>query len=133
MKWLITGGCGFLGTSLVSTLVQECHHSIRIVDNLSVGARADLQQVTDYEELSGQNHGCFPDNGVQLMVGDVLDETLINSVIAGADIVVHLAANTGVEPSVKNPQKDCIVNVIGTLNCLEAARNNHVKRFVFAS
>ena len=133
MKWLITGGCGFLGTSLVSTLVREGRHSIRIVDNLSVGESADLQRVTDFKELSRQNPGRFPENGVQLMVGDVLDEALLNDATAGADIVVHLAANTGVEPSVKDPRKDCIVNVIGTLNCLEAARNNHVKRFIFAS
>jgi UDP-glucose 4-epimerase len=52
---------------------------------------------------------------------------------AGADVIVHLAACTGVEPSVSDPALDCTVNVFGTLNTLEAARHNKVQRFVFAS
>lgn len=49
------------------------------------------------------------------------------------DVIVHLAANTGVAPSVENPRMDCETNVLGTLNYLEAARKNKIKRFVFAS
>ncbi len=52
---------------------------------------------------------------------------------AGADVIVHFAANTGVEPSVKDPFLDCTTNVIGTLNYLDSARTNGVSRFVFAS
>ena len=51
----------------------------------------------------------------------------------GADVIVHLAANTGVAPSVEDPRADCQTNVIGTLNMLEAARHAQVGRFVFAS
>jgi UDP-glucose 4-epimerase len=53
--------------------------------------------------------------------------------VTGADVVVHLAANTGVQPSIANPLRDCQTNVIGILNCLEAARHGGVRRFVFAS
>jgi len=72
-------------------------------------------------------------DSVQLVVGDVLDESLTEEIAQGADVMVHLAANTGVGPSVENPRMDCVINVVGTLNCLEAARKQQVRRFVFAS
>ncbi len=66
-------------------------------------------------------------------MGDILDEDLALRAAEGADAIVHLAANTGVMPSIENPRADCMSNVIGTLNYLEAARLNGVGRFVFAS
>jgi len=72
-------------------------------------------------------------NGVELVVGDILDEELAVKVTKNADVIIHLAANTGVGPSVENPRADCMANVIGTFNYLEAARINNVSRFVFAS
>ena len=68
-----------------------------------------------------------------LIEGDILNENLALNAAQGVDVIVHLAANTGVGPSVENPRKDCLNNVIGTLNYLEAARHNSVKRFIFAS
>jgi UDP-glucose 4-epimerase len=70
---------------------------------------------------------------VQLIVADILEADLALKVTEDIDIIVHLAANTGVAPSVEDPRMDCEVNVIGTLNYLEAARQNNVKRFIFAS
>jgi UDP-glucose 4-epimerase len=70
---------------------------------------------------------------VELVVGDILDADLAFSVTKGMDVIVHLAANTGVIPSVENPRKDCMINVVGTLNYLEAARKNVIKHFIFAS
>jgi len=131
MRWLITGGCGFIGTSLVRSLVAEGVHSIRIIDNLSVGTREDLETVSAFSETDKVND--FPTSGVELVVGDILNESLALEVVNGADVIVHLAANTGVGPSVEDPRKDCVSNVIGTLNYLEAARHNKVKRFVLAS
>ena len=52
MKWLITGGCGFLGTSLIKKLLESENHSIRVLDNLSVGSRDDLTQVCKFNEMS---------------------------------------------------------------------------------
>ena len=66
-------------------------------------------------------------------MGDILDKDLALEVAQGRDVIVHLAANTGVAPSVENPRMDCENNVLGTLNYLEAARQAKVKRFVFAS
>ncbi|BBO87660.1 NAD-dependent epimerase/dehydratase family protein [Desulfosarcina ovata] len=132
-NWLITGGCGFIGTSLIRQLV-EGGHRIRVLDNLSIGSREDLASVCRFIEVSSSlPMPKFTQDKVELVVGDILDETLAVKVAVGSDVIVHLAANTGVGPSVENPRKDCMMNVIGTFNYLEAARQNKVERFVFAS
>ena len=132
MNWLITGGCGFIGTTLIARLVSEGGHNIRVVDNLSVGTREDLLQVTSYQEL-GLYDLQSSINGVQLHVADILDAEIAASASIGCDVIVHLAANTGVGPSVENPRIDMLANVVGTFNYLEAARQNKITRFIFAS
>ena len=131
MNWLITGGCGFIGTSLIKTLINENNHNIRVLDNLTTGTRGDLLEACTYSEMSVESVNEF--NGIELVVGDILDEELAVKVTKNADVIIHLAANTGVGPSVENPRADCMANVIGTFNYLEAARINNVPRFVFAS
>lgn len=129
LNWLITGGCGFLGTSLIRHIQGTGEHTIRVIDNLSVGSRKDLEAVCNFSEQITN-----PEPGeVQLIVGDILDEELAFKCCENIDVVVHFAANTGVAPSVENPRMDCMANVIGTFNYLEAARQQAVKRFVFAS
>ena len=135
-KWLITGGCGFLGTSLVRNLLEEGGHAIRILDNLSVGSREDLAEVCDFREVAATtlaDRGLPETGSCSLVVGDILDEALALDVARGVDVIVHFAANTGVAPSVEDPRGDCLSNVLGTFNYLEAARQNGVKRFIFAS
>jgi UDP-glucose 4-epimerase len=131
-KWLITGGCGFIGTSLIKQLVAEGRHSIRVVDNLSVGNREDLASVCDFSEILRSQIGTQT-KSVELLVGDILDDKLALGAAQGIDVIVHFAANTGVGPSVEDPRSDCVTNVIGTLNYLEAARHRKVRRFIFAS
>ncbi len=134
MNWLITGGCGFIGTALIRSLKDEGGHGIRVVDNLTVGDRDDLATASDFVEKSPEDPGPVSPNGpVELVVGDILDEDLALRAARGADAIVHLAANTGVLPSIEDPRGDCRKNVFGTLNYLEAARHNGVGRFVFAS
>jgi UDP-glucose 4-epimerase len=134
MKWLITGGCGFIGTSLIRTLYLENKHFIRVVDNLASGSRDDLQRVCDFSEVQAAFAGtAIKRSGVQLVVGDIRDAELAVKAARDIDIIVHLAASTGVAPSVKDPVFDCNTNVIGTLNYLEGARQQGVSRFVFAS
>lgn len=140
LNWLITGGCGFIGVNLVERLRQDNKNHIRILDNLSIGSREDLETVSAFDELlpgnvaeKGWGNEQTGFDRVQLIIGDILDEKVTMQAAAGADVIVHLAANTGVGPSVDNPRLDCITNVIGVLNMLEAARHNGVKRFVFAS
>ncbi len=134
MNWLVTGGCGFIGVALVRSLADEGGHAVRVVDNLGVGTREDLRAVCEFVEASPADVGPMASGSpVELVVGDILDEELALRVAEGADVIVHLAANTGVAPSVEDPRADCLANVIGTLNYLEAARHNGVRRFVFAS
>ncbi len=133
LNWLITGGCGFIGSALVRALVSEGGHSIRVLDDLSVGSREDLAGVCGFSETPAEEVGEMAGEGVELVVGDILDDELALRAARGAEVVVHLAANTGVAPSVENPRKDCLANVVGTLNYLEAARHAGAGRFVFAS
>ena len=132
LNWLVTGGCGFIGTALIQALEDE--HGVRVVDNLTVGDREDLATAADFIEKSSGDPGPIDPNGpVELVVGDIKDAGLALRAAEGADVIVHLAANTGVMPSVEDPRADCEANVFGTLNFLEAARHQGVGRFVFAS
>ena len=137
MRWLITGGCGFIGTGLVRALLAQGSERVRVVDNLTVGSRTALGEAGGFRELATDQIGPLDDDQpagtVELGVGDSMDDGLALRICAGADVIVHLAANAGVAPSVEDPRGDCLTNVIGTLNYLEAARACQVKRFVFAS
>jgi UDP-glucose 4-epimerase len=133
VNWLVTGGCGFIGTALIRSLMDEGDHRVRVVDNLAVGTREDLAAAGDFVEASTEDLGPMDSEDVELVVGDIRDEELALRAAQGADVIVHFAANTGVMPSVEDPRADCMSNVVGTLNYLEAARHAGVGRFVFAS
>jgi UDP-glucose 4-epimerase len=128
-RWCITGGCGFIGSNLIESLVAE-GTSIRVYDNLSVGSRQSLSAVTSFDEVEADAPWSA---GVQLVVGDILDGPRLSLAAAEADVMVHLAACTGVPASVEDPHFDCQTNVMGVLNALEAARHGNTRRFIFAS
>lgn len=115
MDILITGGAGFVGANLVRALLDRGHH-IRVLDNFSAGTRHYLDGLD-----------------LDIVEGDILDTQATAQAVAGMDGVVHLAAQAGVPTSLKDPHRDCNLNVIGTLNMLDASRKAEVKRFVFAS
>jgi UDP-glucose 4-epimerase len=128
--WLITGGCGFIGTSLINHLLRDSSTiSIRVLDNLSVGTKEDLQEVLNLIE---NDTGIKPAN-IEVIEGDIRNADDCVKACKGMDVIVHLAANTGVAPSVKNPRYDMEANVTGTFNMLESARQNNVKKFISAS
>lgn len=136
MRWLITGGCGFIGTSLIRALIADGGHRIRVIDNLVEGTLESLDAVAEVTEFTSSDLQPMTNDdteAVEFVDGDVVDGPLAFKAAAGADVIVHLAANTGVAPSIEDPGLDCTVNVFGTLNMLEAARRNKVGRFVFAS
>jgi UDP-glucose 4-epimerase len=131
-NFLITGGCGFIGIALIKKLLLDGFKNIRVIDNLSVGKPEDLKLVCDFQELK-LSEIKVPPSGVELVIGDIVDSELAKSVSQGCDVIVHLAANTGVEPSVNDPRKDMMTNIIGTFNYLEAARLNKTLKFIFSS
>jgi len=123
---LVTGGSGFIGANLVRLLLER-RYQVTVLDNLAAGIR---------EHLDG-----LP---IEFLQGDILDESLVRQAVAGKDGVVHLAAQTGVPGSLRDPKKDAEVNIFGTLQLLEAWRAEaervaaegpmpRAPRFVFAS
>ncbi len=114
MNVLVTGGCGFIGSTLVRTLT------------------ASGRDVTVLDDLTGGSRGGLP-SGIRLVQGSVTDRAALRAALVGAEAVVHLAAATSVLESVADPWPGFEVNVRGTLLALEEAVRAGVRRFVFAS
>ncbi|MGB8274936.1 MAG: NAD-dependent epimerase/dehydratase family protein [Alphaproteobacteria bacterium] len=130
-NWLVTGGCGFIGARLTARLVER-GANVRVVDNLSVGSPSALPRgVPVTRRPWPMLDAAWP--RLELVEADIRDADAMIAAAAGAQAIVHLAASTGVLPSIAAPRPDCENNVLGTLNCLEGARANGVSRFVFAS
>ena len=112
---LVTGGAGFIGSHLCEELVKAGLEVV-VIDNLSTGKRENV-----------------PD-GVSLIVGDVLDAHLVDKIISqGVDIIFHEAAIVTIRGSVTNFYGDAMTNIMGTLNVLQAALKNNVKKLIYAS
>jgi UDP-glucose 4-epimerase len=107
---LVTGGAGFIGANLVRLLTRR-GYEVTVFDNLSSGRR---EYLTDLP--------------VEFIEADILDRSSVESAVASQDGVVHLAAQTGVPSSLRDPRKDCETNICGTLNLLEACRVEKAKR-----
>jgi len=116
MKTLVTGGAGFIGSNLVRLLLEK-GHEVTVLDNLSSGHRLNLKP--------------FPE--ARLIVGDVRDVSILECAIQTAEVVFHLAASVGNTRSIVHPIVDAQINVLGTLNVLEAARHHGVRKIVFSS
>ena len=117
MKALVTGGAGFIGSHLTERLVQE-GIEVRVLDNFSTGRRDNLAAVAS----------C-----IELVDGDVRDYQVMCESVRGVEVVFHQAALCSVPRSVEEPQETNSVNIGGTLNVLLAARDEKVRRVVYAS
>jgi UDP-glucose 4-epimerase len=117
MVYLITGGCGFIGSHLAEALVSGGNR-VRIYDNLSSGYEKNISSIS---------------NKAELIKADIRDLSAITSAMSGVDYVFHGAALVSVFDSVKRPRDNHDINITGTLNVLTAARDKGVKRVVFAS
>jgi UDP-glucose 4-epimerase len=119
---LVTGGAGFIGSTLVDRLVDEAH-TVVVVDDLSTGKLANLERARD---VAGDR---LAFHQVDIATPDVAEV-----VAAGEpEVVLHLAAQIDVRHSVADPVHDAMVNVIGTVRLLEAARRAGVRKFVIAT
>jgi nucleoside-diphosphate-sugar epimerase len=117
MRYLVTGGAGFIGSNTVEELVRR-GHSVVVLDDLSSGKEENLSEVR---------------NKITLIKGSITDIETVRKAMHEADFVLHLAARTSVPRSVKDPLETNKINIDGTLNVLVAARDAKVKRVVFAA
>jgi len=116
MRYLITGGAGFIGSHTVDELLRR-GHDVLVMDDLSTGKAANLSQAQ---------------SKIKFMQGSIVHLDALREACRGVDCVIHLAAQTSVPRSVKDPVETNLVNVNGTLNVLLAARDAKVRRVVFA-
>jgi nucleoside-diphosphate-sugar epimerase len=117
MRYVVTGGAGFIGSNTVDELVKR-GHSVVVLDDLSAGKEENLAEIR---------------NKITFIKGSITDIEVVRKAMHEADFVLHLAARTSVPRSVKDPIGSNTINIDGTLNVLVAARDAKVKRIVFAA
>jgi len=112
-NYLVTGGCGFIGSHLVDSLISE-GHTVRVIDDLSSGRKANIQQ------------------GCELVIGDVTDTEMVLQCMAGMDGCYHLASVASIQQSIDNWLETHNINLTGAINVFNAARQNKIP-VVYAS
>ena len=117
MRYVVTGGAGFIGSNTVDELVRR-GETVIVLDDLSSGKEDNLAEVR---------------SKISIIKGSITDLEAVRKAVQSADYVIHLAARTSVPRSVKDPIDTNKINVEGTLNVLVAARDAKVKRVVFAA
>ena len=116
MRYLVTGGAGFIGSHLVERLISRGDNVV-ILDDLSTGNLENIK---------------FIKENAKVVVGSILDSNLVNKVVSESDFVVNLAASVGVLNIVNKPLESLMVNLKGSTNVIEAAYN-HAKPILIAS
>jgi UDP-glucose 4-epimerase len=119
LRFFVTGGAGFIGSHITDRLLA-LGHEVVVFDNFSTGHEEFLSEAAQSPRLT-------------IVRGDTLDADRIAEAMAGADTVVHLAANADVRFGALNPRRDLEQNTIATFNILEAMRKHRVERIVFSS
>lgn len=117
MKFLVTGGAGFIGSNIVEELLHR-GHSVRVLDNFATGKRNNLKKFY---------------NDIELFEGDIRGYHIVRQAVEGVEVILHQAALPSVPRSINDPITTNEVNVVGTLNVLDAAKECGVRRIVYAS
>ena len=116
MNCIVTGGAGFIGSNLVDHLLK-LKHKVKVLDNLSTGQISNLNHVK---------------NKISFKKIDITNSKKLSKEFKNTDWVFHLAGLADIVPSINNPRKYFNANVEGTLKVLEAAKENRVKKFIYA-
>lgn len=126
MNILITGGAGFIGSTLTNRLLKE-ENKIIVLDNLNDYYDVKLKLDNFNENLNNANY--------KICIGDICDEKLTDKIFKEnkIDVVVHIAARAGVRPSLEDPLEYVRSNIYGTVNILEKMKKYNVKKLIFAS
>jgi nucleoside-diphosphate-sugar epimerase len=117
MKYLVTGGGGFIGSNIVHHLLDN-EHDVTVLDDFSSGRKENLADVADR---------------IRLVEGDLRNETVLKDALTGQDYCLHQAAVPSVPRSIADPWTTHDVNISGTLRLLNTARDTGIKRIVIAS
>ncbi|MGD8404351.1 MAG: SDR family NAD(P)-dependent oxidoreductase [Anaerolineales bacterium] len=122
MRYLVTGGAGFIGSHIVRTLLEQ-GENVRVLDNFSTGKRENLSWLDDQ----------FGGSRFEVHEGDLRDRAVVEVAVKEVDVIFHEAAFVSVADSMEKPQ-DCFdINVVATVGLFDAARKAGVKRIVVAS
>lgn len=119
-KYLITGGAGYIGSSVADRLLKDEKNEVIAFDNFSTGRREFIQ-----DALKNPRY--------KLIVGDLLDTEAIDKAMEDIDFVFHFAANADIRRGCEHPRKDLEQNTIATFNVLDAMRRNKAREIVFSS
>ena len=118
-KYLVTGGAGFIGSNIVEALLK-IGHEVRVLDNFATGKRENILPLLKDSKLS-------------MIEGDLRSFHIVRAAVKGVDYILHQGALPSVPRSINDPITSNDVNILGTLNILEAAKEFGVKRVVLAS
>ena len=122
MKYLVTGGAGFIGSHLVRTLLEQ-GESVRVLDNFSTGKRENLADLT--RQFNGDR--------LEVLEGDLRNPSDVEAAVRGVEVIFHEAAFVSVPQSMQEPQTCFDVNITGTSRLFDVARAAGVRRVVVAS
>jgi UDP-glucose 4-epimerase len=120
LRYLVTGGAGFIGSNIAEALLRR-GASVRILDNMATGRESNLQTLKTFAPR------------LQVLYGDLRNMEIVKTAVTGVDIVFHQGALASVPRSIGDPSGSLETNIIGTQNVLLASRDQGVRRVVYAS
>ncbi|HEY5902614.1 MAG TPA: SDR family NAD(P)-dependent oxidoreductase, partial [Anaerolineales bacterium] len=117
MRYLVTGGAGFIGSHIAEALLEQ-GGQVRVFDNFSTGKRENLESIASQ---------------IEVLEADLRDRAAVEQAVKGVDVIFHEAAFVSVPQSMQEPEECFDVNVTGTSALFETARRAGVRRIVFAT